>query len=149
MRIHVIPLGVAVASFILAGALLFAADPWLALFSAGEGLVMLLVALRLRRRAPGSASPHPAPESPSPAPRLGIDLDEVDFSGVPEPVEACPHCGYLGIRAPTFSDGAVPGVAELSDARVCRRCGYRGVAAVFWTREEYRAFLKALAAPGA
>ena len=141
-RDHVLQ-GIAVVSFAFAAGLLVAGLPWAALGAAAQGLLVLAVARRLRR----DREEPPVPElGPPPRPAAGIDLDEVDLSGVREPVEACPHCGYLGIRAPALPDGAIPGAAELMDVRVCRRCGYRGLATVFDTREDYRRFLKGLAA---
>lgn len=143
MRRDRILLGLALFAFAVALLLLAIGWPWGALSAAAQGGLVLLVRRKLVKERFEWEGPAPPPPVAH-----GVDVDEVDLSGIPEPVEACPHCGYLGIRAPTVADGGIPGTAEISDVRVCRRCGYRGLATFFETREEYRGFLKGLARGG-
>lgn len=105
-------------------------------------LALVLVGRRLAfPAAPGFEPPRaraPLPPMPVPPPEAVADL--------PQPVTACPACGFLGIRMPEIGDGLWPGGGELGNRQVCPRCGYQGVAASFPTGEAYRAFLQELAA---
>lgn len=86
------------------------------------------------------------PPMPAPRPNVAVELPDADqLTAIPEPVQACPECGYLGIRAPTLSDGGVPGYSDMGDKRVCPRCGYQGIQVEFRTREDYVEFLRVLA----
>lgn len=86
------------------------------------------------------------PPTPAPRPNVAVELPDADqLTAIPEPVQACPECGYLGIRAPTLRDGGVPGWSDLGDKRVCPRCGYQGLQVEFKTREDYVEFLRVLA----
>lgn len=89
---------------------------------------------------PVSAPPERAPPMPAPAP------DE-ELWAVPEPVKACPRCGFLGIRPPGVQDGVFPGGGELI-MFVCPRCEHRGLPLSFDKREDYAAFLRELPRTG-
>ena len=141
MRRHHVILGIAAVSFAFAAFLLATGFYAWAFLEAATGLVALLVARRVAR----PSWDYDGPAAPPP-PAAPFALAEEDLAAVPEPVVACPHCGYLGIRAPTMGDGGVPGVSELLDKRVCRRCGYQGLPVEFATREDYRGFLRDLSA---
>lgn len=65
-------------------------------------------------------------------------------ASLPRPFSACARCGYLGVRAPTLRDGAVPGSADLMDAVVCPRCGHEGPPVLFRAPQEYTRFLRGL-----
>jgi hypothetical protein len=69
-----------------------------------------------------------------------------DIAGIPVPFEACPTCGYLGIRPARFGDGAVPGASEIMSERICPRCSYRGLPVEFDEREDYVEFVDDLQA---
>lgn len=130
------------AILVLAGLALLLAlgDPMAALLPVLLGAALLVVGSTLGRRSgPAPASPRPAPVPP-----VGAE----DVSGVPEPVTACPQCGFLGVRPLHLGEGGIPGVAELSDKRQCPRCGYQGLAVTFPRRDDYRAFLADLARQG-
>ena len=91
----------------------------------------------------GGAAPTSPPPRVEPVPAPGSD----DLVDLPEPVSACPRCGYIGIRMPTLADGVALGGGEIG-FHVCPRCHYRGMPLVFPTREEYGAFVRELhAAP--
>lgn len=94
------------------------------------------------RRATGRGEPsRPQRARPEPMPKVG--LEDLDY--LPEPVTACPDCGFLGIRAPSVQDGVFPGGGELI-FQVCPRCDYRGMPVEFARREDYQSFLDDLAA---
>lgn len=84
--------------------------------------------------APGRPRPRPVP-SPT----------QEDLRDVPEPVSACPDCGFLGIRMPGIQDGAWAGGGQIM-FQVCPRCHYRGHPIVFGAREDYAEFVRELAA---
>ena len=103
----------------------------------------LVVLLARRARHQGGLGVLPAGEG-YPEPRAPVPVPAQDeLSGVPEPVTACPNCGFLGVRPPGVQDGVWPGGGELMGV-VCPRCGYRGVPVEFPRREDYRAFLAEL-----
>lgn len=107
------------------------------------GGLCLLVGLRARDRPADWTSPAAVPPvAPLPP------ADEPALDAIPEPVQACPHCGSLGLRPPRMGEGGIPGVAEVSDKRVCARCGYQGLAVEFARREDYEAFLRDVDAAG-
>lgn len=66
-----------------------------------------------------------------------------DLAAVPEPVTACPQCGFLGIRMITVHEGGWAEGGELT-ASACRRCGYTGQPVVFRRRAEYAQFVREL-----
>lgn len=85
-------------------------------------------------------------DTPSPLPEpVSAPAADDDLSFVPEPVQACPRCGFLGIRPPGVQDGVFPGGGELV-MQVCPRCDYRGLPLRFDKREDYAAFLRELSA---
>jgi hypothetical protein len=104
-------------------------------------VAIALVAMRLGRPMEVDLQQPPrADRRPPVAP-----IAEADLVDVPEPVTACPDCGFLGIRMLGIQDGTIPGAAEIGDKRTCPRCGYQGLAVEFSTRSEYGAFLRDLA----
>lgn len=78
------------------------------------------------------------------APRPVARVEASDLGSLPEPVTACPDCGFIGIRPPGVQDGVWPGGGELIE-QVCPRCGFRGLPMQFATREEYAEFVAQLA----
>ncbi|HEV8359832.1 MAG TPA: hypothetical protein VGR28_05175 [Candidatus Thermoplasmatota archaeon] len=64
--------------------------------------------------------------------------------GLPEPVRACPECGFLNVHAPKLDEGGLPGISEVAGMVVCTRCHYRGIPAEFDTREDYADFVQDL-----
>lgn len=74
-----------------------------------------------------------------PAPR------SADLAGMPLPILACPECGAAGMRPARVEEGGIPGASEISDRRVCGRCGHQGLALEFDDRDEYAEFLRDLA----
>lgn len=76
---------------------------------------------------------------PRPVPHVG----GADISTLPEPVTACPDCGFLGIRSPGIQDGVWPGGGELV-AVLCPRCDYRGLPLLFPRREDYAEYVDGL-----
>ncbi len=110
-------------------------------------MVFLLIARRLRGQ-PADAAAATAPDMgaasgagqartpPQPVRPVGTS----DIAAIPEPVSACPDCGFLGIRPPGIQDGVAIGGGELI-FQVCPRCGYRGVPVEFARREDYAAFV--------
>ena len=102
---------------------------------------LMRIGLRLLRpehvAAALEARPHRRPPVRPVAPE--------DLAGVPEPVTACPDCGFLGIRMLTLQDGVALGGGEIGDKMNCPRCGYQGLAIRFERREDYGAFLRELA----
>lgn len=108
---------------------------------------LVLVLRRLRGRTADNQTPLEAAAPPEPRVRPVPPVSPAgsdDLSGVPEPVKACPDCGFLGIRPPGIQDGVWPGGGELI-FQVCPRCDYRGLPVEFQRREEYGAFLRDLA----
>lgn len=102
-------------------------------------VVLWLVARRIRGdEATDEVAPRDVPR-PVEAPAR-----EDELAHVPEPVEACPDCGFLGIRSPGVQDGVFPGGGELV-MQVCPRCDYRGMPVRFERREDYARFLRELA----
>lgn len=67
----------------------------------------------------------------------------VALAGLPEPFDACPSCGYLGIRPPGIGDGGLPQNALMTE-RLCPRCGHRGPPVEFASREDYVDFVRQL-----
>lgn len=125
---------------------------WSGLVTVGfaAGALMLGVGFFRRGRALAKAGidlPEPVSQQqdaeerlpPVPVPPEGA------LDAVPEPVHACPRCGFLGIRAAGIGDGVWPGGGELI-YRVCGRCGFRGQPLRFEERADYRAFLEDLQA---
>lgn len=110
---------------------------------------LLVVFRRLRGRTADNEPLATLGDMPKPRARPVHPIPPVaaaDLEGVPEPVEACPDCGFLGIRPPGIQDGVWPGGGELV-LQVCPRCGYRGLPVTFSKREDYGEFLEQLAAP--
>ena len=64
-----------------------------------------------------------------------------DLAAIPLPILACPDCGSPGMRPMRADEGGVPGANEISDKRVCAKCGYRGLAIEFDDRQDYADFL--------
>lgn len=95
------------------------------------------------RHTPGAA-PSAATSRPArPRPRPVSMPTEEDLRDVPEPVSACPDCGFLGIRMPNVEDGVWPGGGQIM-FQVCPRCHYRGQPLVFARREDYHEFIAEL-----
>ena len=113
---------------------------WGALATVLPVSIFWLLARRVTGREPVVDKPHATP-APVHAPPEGEDL-----AYVPEPVKACPECGFLGIRPPGVQDGVWPGGGELI-LQVCPRCDYRGLPLEFARREDYADFLRRLARP--
>lgn len=133
-------------AFLALGALRFAdQDLDMGLFLGLVGFAFLVAGLRGATRAGAEAPVAPA-AGPPPIPEAAAD---VDLSGLPRPFHACAACGYLGARPRGFSDGGLPGVAELQGDFICDRCGHRGFPAEFDDPDAYRAFLADLNQPGA
>lgn len=65
------------------------------------------------------------------------------LASVPEPVTACPDCGFLGIRAAGAAEGTWAGGGELT-LSACPRCGYTGQPILFRRRAEYATFVVGL-----
>lgn len=122
-------------------------EPWAwalaALILLAEGIV-LMAHIRISRRVlspehvPVDVAPRSSRQPPMPA------VQPVDLADVPEPVTACPDCGFLGIRMPGIGDRLWPGGGETGSRIVCPRCDYQGIAVSFDTRTEYGEFLRAL-----
>lgn len=112
---------------------------WIALCLIFPPAVIWLLARRGR-----TEEPTPSDEWLRVAPRpVEAPEEDDDLAGVPEPVTACPDCGYLGIRPPGVQDGVYPGGGELI-LQVCPRCNYRGLPLRFEQREDYADFLRTL-----
>lgn len=79
-----------------------------------------------------------------PVPRPVPPPSEADLRDVPEPVSACPDCGFLGIRMPGIQDGVWPEGGQIV-FQVCPRCHYRGQPLTFSRREDYALFVDELA----
>lgn len=110
----------------------------------GEALFLwatVRIARRLLRPEPLDMDATPRADRRPPVP----PVDDAALGAVPEPVTACPDCGFLGIRMLGISDGVWPGGGEIGDKMTCPRCGYQGLAMRFERREEYGAFLRELA----
>ena len=73
-------------------------------------------------------------------------ITDADVSDLPEPITACPDCGYLAIRMPGIGDGLWPGGGETGSRMVCPRCDWQGLPVSFERREDYAEFLRELAA---
>jgi len=117
----------------------------------GYGLVILVaelavlyavyrIARRLIVREPMPVTIEPRPDRRPPVAPVPVS----ELVDVPEPINACPDCGYLGVRMPELRDGLWPGGGELGSRVVCPRCGYQGLAVRFDTRGEYAAWLRDL-----
>ncbi|GEM_PF-4565900 len=110
-------------------------------------LALGLAAVGARGLAAGPTSPRPEPEqvarslAKTPVP----PVDDATLADLPQPLTACPDCGYLGIRPATVRDGAFAGGGTLLSQQVCPRCGYQGLPLSFEKREQYGAFLRELA----
>lgn len=65
-------------------------------------------------------------------------------AALPEPVSACPQCGFLGIRPATMNEGIYAGGGELLSVEFCPRCEYRGLPARFPRREDYVDYLRSI-----
>lgn len=102
------------------------------------------IALRLLRPEPELTAKDLAPRADRRPPVAPVP--DTELADVPEPVTACPDCGFLGIRMLTLQDGMIPGGGELGDKMTCPRCGYQGLAIRFDTRADYGDFLRALSA---
>lgn len=130
-----------VASFVLLGAQssVWAAPLLLILYVLGSALPLafLLVGWRLA---------HPRPEPPA-TPRDVTPVPVVpegEAAALRVPIDACPECGFLGIRMPTIHDGLWPGGGETGARMVCPRCDWQGLPASFATTEDYAEFTREL-----
>lgn len=74
-----------------------------------------------------------------PVPRVPAEA----LASLPEPVTACPQCGFLGIGMPSVAHGGWVGGGEIAMA-VCPRCRYQGQALSFRKRDDYAAFVAEL-----
>jgi hypothetical protein len=105
--------------------------------------VVVAVVRRLRGLdADGEPVGGRPPAASPPATPVAVP-SEADVADLPEPVTACPRCGFLGVRPPDVSDGVFSGGGELT-FYVCRRCNFRGQPVLFRRREEYRTFVRDL-----
>lgn len=100
------------------------------------------IAMRLLRPEPPLAKADLAPRADRRPPIPPVPDSEL--ADLPEPVSACPDCGFLGIRMLSLQDGAIPGGSELGDKMTCPRCGYQGLAVRFDKRADYGEFLRDL-----
>lgn len=57
-------------------------------------------------------------------------------------IKACPRCGNLNIKAPSFEEGGIPGVSELSGTCYCKRCGKNVTPIIFDDGAAYKKFIK-------
>lgn len=107
-----------------------------------EAIVAVAIWRRLRRARlhPQSIDATPRPDRRPPV----LPVDDTTLADVPEPVTACPDCGFLGIRMLGIRDGVWPGGGEIGDKMTCPRCGYQGLALRFDTRADYGEFLRDL-----
>lgn len=100
--------------------------------------------MAIRRRKPPAPEPlrrTPPRESPLPPP---VPLpDARTLASVPEPVTACPACGFLGIRSGSGQSVYIEGGPVLSGC-ICPRCGYRGLPLSVDTRVDYVGFVQQL-----
>lgn len=71
-------------------------------------------------------------------------VPEAEAAALRIPIDACPDCGYLGIRMPTIHDGLWPGGGETGARMVCPRCDWQGLPASFVTPESYAEFTREL-----
>lgn len=140
----------AVAASLLAGPGARSRIKW-ACFCLVLPFVILFVLYRRARGLTPDGEPRFTTGAPSPPPRrLRVQPppvpvpSEEDLRDVPEPVSACPDCGFLGIRSPGVQDGVWPGGGELV-FQVCPRCQFRGQPVVFRRREDYNRFVAELA----
>ena len=118
---------------------IWAAPLILLLYALGSALPLafLLVGWRLA---------HPRPEPPAVA-RVVTPVPVVpasDAAALPTPIDACPECGFLGIRMPTIHDGLWPGGGETGARMVCPRCDWQGLPASFVSAESYAEFTRDL-----
>lgn len=105
------------------------------------GLVALVLGLRARKPVMLVQREPPAPPvltGPVPLPTLDT------LERLPEPFSACPRCGYLGVRPPTWQEGAFAGGGQLLGRVQCSRCAYSGLPASFDKREDYIEFVDEL-----
>lgn len=105
-------------------------------------IAALALYVRARRRRLHPEREEPARARPRPAPMPAVP--DAELADLPQPVSACPDCGYLGIRMPAIGDGLWPGGGELGDRMVCPRCQWQGLPVRFDRREDYGAFLRDL-----
>ena len=119
----------------------------------GLGVLLGLLALPLVAALPlallvvGWGMTHPRAEARSPTPRVVTPVPPVpesDAAALKLPIEACPDCGYLGIRMPAIHDGLWPGGGETGARMVCPRCDWQGLPASFPTTESYAEFTRDL-----
>lgn len=126
-----------------------------ALFTARGGLVGLALTMQLLLPAALAAAiilvgwrlshpTHDPVEAPRVRPTPVPAVPAGDLADIPEPVSACPDCGFLGIRMPTIGDGLWPGGGETGDRMVCPRCDWQGLPARFEKREDYGSYLREL-----
>lgn len=109
--------------------------------------ILLVIARRARGRTADNEDMATIGQMPAPRVRPVAPMPPVqdaDLADLPEPVKACPDCGFLGIRPPGVQDGVWPGGGELV-FQVCPRCGYRGLPLEFPKRADYGDYLRQLA----
>ncbi len=110
------------------------------------GLGLIASGLYLTMRVRGGREARVAPTR-SPTPRVApVPVPDAEtVASLRGPVNACPQCGFLGIRAANVDDGVWPGGGELIH-KVCPRCNFRGQHIEFETAADYALFVKELAA---
>lgn len=107
---------------------------------AGVGFWLLVAVGALRATRPAHDAPAPRP-MPGP---LAMP-DAAALEDLPEPVTACPECGFVGIRMAGIQEGVWPGGGSMMKV-VCPRCNYVGLPLEFARREDYAAFLAEMGA---
>lgn len=110
---------------------LYLGRSWIAGAASVSGAVMLTIALVAHVRSQRDARVRPDEPRPVPAP------SPATLSELHEPVTSCPRCGFLDV---------VPVIlAHQGNEVTCPRCDYVGEPVHFLHRQEYRAYVVALA----
>ena len=106
---------------------------------AGMSLAFILIGRRLVRPPTSDLAPV-VPRGVTPVPVV----PESEASALRVPIEACPDCGFLGIRMPTIHDGLWPGGGETGARMVCPRCDWQGLPVSFREAASYAEFTRDL-----